>query len=304
MGDINVGNILNNCLIPLFEDLHSNYLITTWIIGLLRIYFGKKKTSKYSEKYKDFMISLIAVTQRIQNTATTVWNCIDIDTQQFPRNVPKISSIALLDIYPPSSVAPNLSAFNRELTNHFLNIINQQKNNKVVIKQLPIKREERTLTLQRAKTEKNEDTHSNSKKHKRSKSHNYKNSKTPPPRKTTNIFYGSSPNLNNDHDLFPDIDPLQITPSQINKIDEKIEEEEEEKNSDEELSFRPLSRSLSSETNMLSRSASNPFATFASLPRNMTEDIFKEEPEEHSSAESQSQIIEEKKEEINNMNVI
>merc|ERR1712130_944758 len=89
---------------------------------------GKKKISIYSDKYKDFMISLIAVISRIQNTAMIVWNCIDIDTKQFPKNVPKISSIALLDLYPPSSFAPNLSAFNRELVNYFVNIINQQKN--------------------------------------------------------------------------------------------------------------------------------------------------------------------------------
>jgi len=124
---IDVGNILNHCLVPLVEDLHSLYLITTWIIGLLRISFGKRKIALYSEKYKDFMISLIAVISRMQNTAKIVWNSIDIDTKQFPRTVPKISSIALLDLYPPSSFAPNLSAFNRELTNYFVTVIHQRR---------------------------------------------------------------------------------------------------------------------------------------------------------------------------------
>ena len=278
--DINVGNILNNCLIPLFEDLHSSYLITTWIIGLLRIYFGKKKTQKYSDKYKDFMISLIAVISRIQNTAKVVWNSIDIDTKQFPKTVPKIASIALLNLYPPSSFAPNLSAFNRELVNHFTDIINQQK--KQIHHELPTqtnidfesKNFQRTLILERAQTEVGDENvdmnvDKSKKNHTRSRSHHIPqsqaksniNSRTPPPRNLA-----SSPNL------FPDIDALNITPSDLEKIfDEEKKENFDfgndefvdlEKKDDEPLFFRPLSRSLSSESNLMSRSPSNPFMTF------------------------------------------
>jgi len=310
---MDVGNILNSCLIPLFEDLHSLYLITTWIIGLLRVTFGKKKSTIYSDKYKDFMISLIAVVSRMQNTASVVWNCIDIDTNLFPKQVPKISSIVLLDMYPPSSFAPNLSAFNRELVNHFVNVVNQQldgsktanaKHRARVTPQSNIKSDddesdemdldvelhgaradgERTnhLQLLRAKTDVGVKRKESA--HKRSRSSNVdtpkqatsiNNVRTPPPRPTStkNAMAHSamsSPNLS----PFPDIGDVTTTPSHNHKLNEKekeqkekkIEEEEEVK---EELSFRALSRSLSSDTNhnkdgFAAHSPINPFSVMPS----------------------------------------
>merc|ERR1712228_659685 len=272
----------------------------------LRIYFGKKKTQKYSDKYKDFMISLIAVITRIKNTAKVVWNSIDIETTIFPKTVPKIASIALLDLYPPSSFAPNLSAFNRELVNHFMDIINAQK--KQIHHELPSQTELQTLILERAQTQ-NIDNEENmgqnidksKKNHIRSRSHhipqsqakNNLNSRTPPPRNSKKIN-ASSPHL------FPEMNELNITPSDLEKI---FDEEKDngmnfdsdqvidlEKKEDGPLFFRPLSRSISSDNPFMSRPSSpsnNPFMTF------MTSDAFDENQEsefneeEHSSMESE-----------------
>ena len=93
------------------------------------------------------------------------------------------------------------------------------------------------------------------------------NSRTPPPRHAKN-HNASSP------DLFNDINsPEQIMGGETNDGDDEDQDEDEEDEDQEdewdeeeikeELSFRPLSRSLSSDTNILAHSPVNPFVTLS-----------------------------------------
>merc|ERR1712129_86111 len=97
--------------------------------------------------------------------------------------------------------------------------------------------------------------------------------------------------------LFPDIDHLNITPSDLEKIfddgtpqpNDRLEQLDEKKEEDEPLFFRPLSRSISfdSETRVMSVSPTNPFMTFiASTNEKEIEDdnvFFCGDEDEHSS---------------------